>query len=89
MDREPNLIAVADIEIGMRERESLRFSGRRLAKSVDIVMAVALRMGDADEGAEREILLHRQSRLASQVLAGDKTLLAARAPFGRARRVDD
>ena len=58
------------VEIGMRGRESLRFGGRRIAKAVDIVMAVALGMGDADEGAEREILLHGEARLAGQVLAG-------------------
>ena len=72
MDREPDFVAVADIEIGMRREIRLRFSGRRIAKTVDIMVAVALGMGDADQRAEREILLHRQSRLAGQVLAGDE-----------------
>ena len=72
MDREPDLIAVADIEIGMRGEKRLRFGDRCIAKAVDIMMAVALGMGDADQRAEREILLHGQSRLAGQVLAGDE-----------------
>ena len=53
------------------------------------MMAVALGMGDADQRAEREILLHGKARLAGQVLAGDEALFAARAPFRRAGRVDD
>ena len=89
VDREPDLAAVADIEIGMAGEKRLRLGGRRIAKTVDIMMAVALGMGDADQRAEREILLHRQSRLAGQVLAGDETLLAASAPLGRAGCVDD
>ena len=36
------------------------------------MMAVALGMGDADQRAEREILLHGQAGLAGQVLAGDE-----------------
>ena len=88
MDREPDLVAVADIEIGMAGEKRLRFGGRRIAKAIDIMVAVALGMGDADQRAEREILLHGQSRLAGQVLAGDEAFFAACAPFGRARRVD-
>ena len=72
MDREPDLVAVADIEIGMRREKRLRFGGRRIAKTVDIMVAVALGMGDADQRAEREILLHRKARLAGQILAGDE-----------------
>ncbi len=43
-------------------RERLAPPARRIAETVDIVMAVALGMGDADEGAEREILLHGKAR---------------------------
>ena len=53
------------------------------------MMAVALGVGDADQRAEREILLHGKPGLTGQVLAGDKEFLAARAPFGGAGRVDD
>ena len=88
MDREPDLVAVAGIEIGMRCEKRLRFGGRRVAKAVDIMVAVTLGMGDADQRAEREILLHRQSRLAGQILAGDEAFFAASAPFGRTGRVD-
>ena len=52
------------------------------------MVAVALGMGDADQRAEREILLHGQSRLTGQVLAGDEAFFAARAPLGRAGCVD-
>ena len=51
MDREPDLVTVAGIEIGMRCKKCLRFGGRRIAKAVDIMMAVALGMGDADQRA--------------------------------------
>ena len=88
MNREPDFVAVAGIEIGMRREIRLRFGGRRVAKAVDIMMAVALGMGDADQRAKREILLHRQSRLAGQILAGNEAFLAGGAPFGRTGRVD-
>ena len=60
MDREANFAAGADVEIGMRGEKRLRLGGRRVAKAVDIMMTVALGMGDADQRAEREILLHGQ-----------------------------
>ena len=47
VDREPNLAAVACIEIGMAGEKRLRFGGRRIAKAIDIMVAVALGMGDA------------------------------------------
>ena len=82
------LAAVIGIEIGMRGEEGLRLGGRRVGKAVDVMVAVALGMGDAEEGAEREVLLHGKPGLAGEVFAGDEELLAARAPFRRARRVD-
>ena len=51
MDREADFLAVADIEIGMGGKEGFGLGRRRLAKTVDIMMAVALGMGDADQGA--------------------------------------
>ena len=89
MDREPDVVAVAGVEIGMRREKRLRLGGRRIGKAVDIMMAVALGMGDADQRAEREILLHAEAGLTGQVLAGDEEPFAARAPFGGAGRVDD
>src|ERR1700736_1474136 len=53
------------------------------------MMAVALGVGDPDQRAEREILLHTEAGLTRQVLAGDKELFALPAPLGGARRVDD
>ena len=76
MDREPDLTAVVGIEIGMRGAKRLRLRGGRIGKTVDIMMAVALGMGDADQSAEREVLLHAKARLAGQVLAGDEEFCA-------------
>lgn len=89
MNGEADALPGVGIEIGMRGREGLRFGERRLAKTVDIVVAVALGVGDADEGTEREILLHGKARLTGEVLAGHEEPFAARAPLRRARRVDD
>src|SRR3978361_2025733 len=72
VDRQPDAVSVADVEVGMRGQERLRLGGRRVAKSVDIMVAVALGMGDADQGAECEVLLHAEAGLAGQVLAGDE-----------------
>ena len=58
----------------MRGEKRLRLGGGRVAKAVDIMMAVALGMGDADQRAERKILLHGEAGLAGQVLAGDEEL---------------
>src|SRR5580698_11096822 len=88
MDGEPNAIAGTLIKIGMRGKEGIRLVGWRIAKTIDIVMAVALRMGDADESREREILLHRRPGLTGQILARDKEFFVSHAPFGRAGRVD-
>ena len=89
MDREANLAAIAGVEIGMRGEEGIRLLCRRVGKAVDIMVAVALGMGDTDQGAEREVLLHGEPGLAGQVFARDEIFVALRAPFGRARRVDD
>ena len=62
MDRKPDRVAVADVEIGMRRQESFGLRGGRAGKTVDIMVAVAFGMGNADQGAERQILLHAQDR---------------------------
>ena len=49
------------------------------------MMAVALGMGDAEQRAERQILLHAEAGLAGQVLAGDEVPLAAPRSIWRAR----
>ena len=76
MDRKPDLVAVADIEIGMAGEKRLRLRERRVAKAIDVMMPVALGVGDTDQGAEREILLHGQAGLTGQVLAGDEEFFA-------------
>src|SRR5213596_3162150 len=53
------------------------------------MVAVALGMGDADQCAKREILLHAEADLTGQVLARYEEFFAARAPFGGAGRIDD
>src|SRR5690242_8933958 len=83
---EPDALPGIGIEIGMRGSEGRSFRGGRVAKTVDIVMAVALGMGDADEGTEREILLRGKAGLAGQVLAGNEEPRTLRAPFRRTRR---
>lgn len=88
MDGETDLVAVLGIKIGMCDQEGVSLRGRRIAKAVDIMVTVALGMGNADQRAEREILLHGQSGLAGQVFAGDEAFRAGRAPFGRARGID-
>lgn len=89
MNGEPDAPPGIGVEIGMRGGEGRSFGGGRIAEAVDIVVAVALGMGHADEGTECEILLHGKTCLAGQVLAGHEEPRAARAPFRRARRIDD
>src|SRR3954451_23867506 len=76
------------IEVRMCAEEHLGFRGRRSAKTIDIVMAVALGVGEADQRAEREILLHGKSGLAGKVLAGNEMPRTFRAPFRSAGGVD-
>src|SRR5258708_36771209 len=89
MDREANLVGIADIEIGMGFEKRFGFRRRRLAKAVDIMMAVALGVRNADQRAKRQILLHAEAGLAGQILAGDESLVATFAPFRGAGGVDD
>jgi hypothetical protein len=86
---EADLASITLVEIGMSRQEGSRFGRRRVAKAVDIMVPVALGMGDADQRAEREILLHGKPGLTGQVLACDKVICAIRAPFRGAGRVDD
>src|SRR6478735_9707722 len=89
MDREADFVAVATIEIGMGGKKGFRLGRRRVAKTVDIMMAVALGVGDAEQRAKRQILLHAKAGLAGQILAGDESLVTFGAPFGGAGGVDD
>src|SRR5438094_9809054 len=86
MTAEPDALAGVGVEIGMGNSEGLGFRGGRIAKAVDIVMAVAFGVRDSDEGTERKVLLHGKARLAGQILACHKEFFTARAPFRRARR---
>ena len=66
-----------------------RLGRGRIGEAVDIMMTVALGMGDAEQRAERQILLHGKAGLAGQILAADEIALPGRAPSGGARGVDD
>src|SRR6202035_5640924 len=81
VNRQPDAVSIVAIEIGMSGTERLRLAGRRVAKAVDIMVAVALGVGDADQGAERKVLLHGKPGLTGQVLARDEEFFAFRAPF--------
>src|SRR6476620_8887882 len=89
MDREPDAVAVARVEIGMRRDKGLRLRSGRIGKSIDIVMTVALGMGDANECAKREVLLHAEAGLTGEVLARYEKPFAASAPFGGTDRIDN
>ena len=52
MDRQPDDIAIADVEIGMCGKKRPRLGSGRLGKPIDIMMAVALGMGDADQARQ-------------------------------------
>src|ERR1043166_1994219 len=82
-------VAIADVEIGMRREERCRLLIGGIRKALDIVMAVALGVGDADQRAEREILLHGKAGLTGEILAGDEEPAATGAPLLRAGRVQD
>ncbi len=88
MDREADFAAAAGIEVGMRGQKCFRLCGGRIGKAIDIMVAVALGMADPDQRAERKILLHGETGLAGQVLAGDEISLPAGAPCGGAGGVD-
>src|SRR5258706_3091204 len=89
MYRQPYAVAVARVEVGMRREKGLRLHGGRVGKTIDIVMTVALGMGDADQCTKREVLLDAKAGLTGQVLARYEESFAARAPFGGAGRIDD
>src|SRR5258706_13056337 len=89
MYRQPYAVAVARVEVGMRREKGLRLHGGRVGKTIDIVVTVALGMGDADQCAKREVLLYAEAGLTGQVLARYEESFAARAPFGGAGRVDN
>src|SRR5260370_39770951 len=85
---QPDIVSVADVEIGMRREKGQRLGGGRVAKAIDIMVAVALGVGNADQCAKRKILLHAKAGLAGQILARYEELFAARAPFGSAGCVE-
>src|SRR6478736_8278829 len=84
MDREPDAVAFARVEIGMRRKKGLGLRSGRIGKSIDIMVAVALGMGDANQCAKREVMLHAEAGLTGEVLTRYEKPFAARAPFGGA-----
>src|ERR1700750_1623729 len=89
MDGQMHAGRARTIEVRMRRREGVGFTLRCLAEAVDIVMTVALHVMEAEPGAQRQILLQGQARLAGQVLAGDEEPSARGIPLGVARGVED
>src|SRR5260370_38842886 len=87
MDRKPDAVAVARVEIGMRREKGLRLRSGRVGKSIDIMVTVALGMGDANQCAKRKVLLDAKAGLTGEVLARYKKPFAARAPIGGAGRI--
>jgi len=62
----------------MRGKERVLLGGGRRRHAVDVVMAVALHVPDAQQRDEREILLQSDPRLHGQVLSAHEIALAAR-----------
>src|SRR5258707_14059079 len=87
MDRQPDIFSVADIEIGVRYAKGFRLSGGRTAKNVDIMVAVALGGGDADQRAERGGLLHAEAGPPGQGLAGGGKIFASPPPLPGTGRI--
>src|SRR3954469_6487273 len=89
MDRKPNLAVFTHIEIRMRCQKRFRLGLGCVAETVHIMMSVSFGMGNADQGAKRQVLLHGKPGLTGQVLAGDEEIIALRAPLGRPGGIDD
>src|SRR6185436_9359083 len=60
------------VQIGMGSQEAARFVLRRVGEAIDIVVAVAFGMGNAEERRQRRILLHGETGLTGEVLSCDK-----------------
>ena len=58
------------VEIGMRGEKPALLGRGQAGHAVDIVVAVAFDMSDADQIDQRQILLQREARLNGQVFAG-------------------
>ena len=56
----------------MRLQELLRFAFRSSGEAVDEVVAVALDVAEAQQRHQRQVLLHGETGLRRQVLAGEE-----------------
>src|ERR1700744_1657036 len=83
MYRQPDQVSVAGIEIGMRREKCVRLGGWRLGETVDIMVTIALGMGEPDQRAKRQVLLYAEASLAGQVLARDEVRSGFAAPDRR------
>src|SRR5262245_39863033 len=72
----------------MRGEEAVRLVRRRRGEAVDIVMGVALDMGDAEERGQVRFRLYGDTGLARQVLGGDEGGNAVAAPALRAHAIE-
>src|ERR1700746_4122992 len=89
MNRQPNAVLPSLVEVAVRRQKRLGFGGRRVGKAIDVMVAVALGMVDADQRPERGVLLHGKPGLTGQVFARDEKFFAFRTPPGGAAGIDD
>ena len=78
-----------NVEIGMRGEKAFLLRHGSTTKAIDIMVAVALGVADADQCAEREILLHAEPGLAGEILSGDEEWLVAAAPCRHACGIEN
>src|SRR5258708_8799093 len=56
VDRQPDIVPVADVEIGMSGEKGLRLGSGRVDKDIDIMVAIELGRGYADQCPKRAFL---------------------------------
>src|SRR5437660_1842759 len=78
VDRQAHRAVARMVEIRMRGEEALLFGGTRAlaGEAIDVMVPVALDVGESEHACQRQVLLHRESRLHRQVLPGKE--IAAR-----------
>src|SRR4030081_3171775 len=69
LDRQADVVAAGFIEAGLCDEEGLplRAAGVLAGEAIDIMMAVALDVGEAEQADQRQILLHRESCLGGEI----------------------
>src|ERR1700737_3712355 len=65
------------VEVGVCGEKVVLLALRQRGHAVDVMMAVALDMGEPEQVDQGEILLHRQSGLGGEILTGHEVALTA------------